>query len=507
MPIFEVETNGGRYQIDAPDQAAALEALSSIPAAAENSLSGSAKALGVGAAEGLIGLAGLPADATDLATRGFDYMTGKNTNETVAPLAKTLGSQNIKKTVEGFTGEFRKPETVAEKYLQTGASFLPAAVGGPAGLAARVATRAVIPGVASEAAGQLTEGTDAEPYARVGGALAGAIGGARIASALNKPKLAAVPTKAELDTATGGGYKSQAIKDLEIDSASAGTFVDKVIGSLKKDRFSEKQAPKTYDALEGLRKAEFGANHTVADFDATRKVLNKIAGDFANATEVGSAQRAIRAIDAYTMRVPQAHVLAGDARQAGKDLFEARKNAAAGFRSQRVIDAIEKATNTAGATHSGSNLENEVRKQIRNMLNNRKQMRGFNAEEKAALEKVARGDLASNALRRVGKLLGGGGGLGQMASGGAGGAMFGWPGMVALPALGMAANKLGSSMTMSRLQKADELIRSRSPAYGPTNQAAYQQSLQGGGILGLLPPAEQMALQALLSRRPELVNQ
>ena len=50
---------------------------------------------------------------------------------------------------------------------------LPAVAGGPESLLARVATRAVLPAVASETAGQLTQGTSAEPFARAAGALAG----------------------------------------------------------------------------------------------------------------------------------------------------------------------------------------------------------------------------------------------------------------------------------------------------------------------------------------------
>lgn len=63
-----------------------------------------------------------------------------------------------------------QPQTKAGKYARTVASFAPAALtpGGPVRRAANV----VLPGVASEAAGQATEGTPVEPYARVAAALA-----------------------------------------------------------------------------------------------------------------------------------------------------------------------------------------------------------------------------------------------------------------------------------------------------------------------------------------------
>ena len=109
MPIFEVQTDSGTYQIEAPDQNSALGALSSIPEKS-NSLGGSAKAIGSGLAEGAIGLAGLPADAIDLASRGVDYLAGTHSNEALSGVKK-LGSENIKRAVESQTGEFYKPQT------------------------------------------------------------------------------------------------------------------------------------------------------------------------------------------------------------------------------------------------------------------------------------------------------------------------------------------------------------------------------------------------------------
>jgi hypothetical protein len=64
-----------------------------------------------------------------------------------------------------------QPKTKPGKYARTLAQFAPAAAtpGGPVRRAASV----VVPGVASEAAGQATEGTAMEPYARIAAAMAG----------------------------------------------------------------------------------------------------------------------------------------------------------------------------------------------------------------------------------------------------------------------------------------------------------------------------------------------
>ena len=64
------------------------------------------------------------------------------------------------------------PQTKGGKYAQTIASMAPAAFGGGGGLVTRAA-RVIVPGVASEAAGQMTQGKPYEQAARIAGALAG----------------------------------------------------------------------------------------------------------------------------------------------------------------------------------------------------------------------------------------------------------------------------------------------------------------------------------------------
>lgn len=89
-------------------------------------------------------------------------------------------SADIQKTIEPLTGALSGPDYRAQsrigKLAQTAAEFVPAGMAGGAGTLRGITRGAlnagVLPGVGSEAAGQLTEGTQAEPYARVAGALA-----------------------------------------------------------------------------------------------------------------------------------------------------------------------------------------------------------------------------------------------------------------------------------------------------------------------------------------------
>lgn len=85
-------------------------------------------------------------------------------------------SEELHNTTVPLVGENYKPQNRAEKFIKTGAEFLPAAAGGEGNIVKRLITQALIPGAASEAAGQYTEGTAAEPYARVAAALAAPVG-------------------------------------------------------------------------------------------------------------------------------------------------------------------------------------------------------------------------------------------------------------------------------------------------------------------------------------------
>jgi hypothetical protein len=93
-------------------------------------------------------------------------------------------SAAVRGGIESVTGlGGYKPQTRTGKYTGAVAEFLPGALG-PGGLVRNALRYAVAPGLASEAAGHATEGSDYEPYARVLGGLAG-LGGANYLSRPN----------------------------------------------------------------------------------------------------------------------------------------------------------------------------------------------------------------------------------------------------------------------------------------------------------------------------------
>lgn len=110
-----------------------------------------------------------------------------------------INSQKVLGWMEPVLGKPYEPQNTEEKYLQTVTSFLPAAIapGGPLQKAGQV----IVPGAASEFAGQALEGTDYEGAGRVVGAIAGG-GAAALASRKGVPERMVGQAMATVDDAT-----------------------------------------------------------------------------------------------------------------------------------------------------------------------------------------------------------------------------------------------------------------------------------------------------------------
>ncbi len=131
--------------------------------------------------------------------------TARSVGEAMHPAALLPSTEELRSVGDATIGESYQPQTTAGEYARTAGQFLPSAVAGGGG-AARVAANTIVPAVLSETAGQLTEDTAAEPWARA----AGAIGGAGLSAVLT-PKAASGNVVADaLD-----GVTAQQIDDAE----------------------------------------------------------------------------------------------------------------------------------------------------------------------------------------------------------------------------------------------------------------------------------------------------
>ena len=120
------------------------------------------------------GMSGKQADAvTSVLTSAARALPGGFALENVLKAGMTSGQARA--AIEGITGPLYEPKTRAGRFAQTAAEFVPATAIAPARGLAQVGVNAirygVLPGLASEAAGQATEGTGLEPWARAGAAI------------------------------------------------------------------------------------------------------------------------------------------------------------------------------------------------------------------------------------------------------------------------------------------------------------------------------------------------
>jgi hypothetical protein len=161
--------------------------------------SGLYKAADAGVGKAVSAVGGFLGDASNLGAKGLEtatnFVTDKLGMERYQPdrsksvLNNIPTSETVGKAVqEQFYGgaEPYKPQNTAEKVAQTTGEFIPGIIGGGGLLAAgrRAITNVAAPAAGSEAAGQYTEGTAAEPYARVGGAVVGGMAPSALARAI-----------------------------------------------------------------------------------------------------------------------------------------------------------------------------------------------------------------------------------------------------------------------------------------------------------------------------------
>ncbi|GGE36382.1 hypothetical protein GCM10007276_12330 [Agaricicola taiwanensis] len=142
-----------------------------------------AQSFGSGLVRGAAEFAMLPVTAGRFLQRQIDRAgeaVGIVTPETKAlleqasPVTQALtGIQDSARQTMDAT--LHKPETTVGEYARTVGEFAPGLLGGGTSLAGRAVTQVAAPAIGSETAGQLTKGTDLEPWARFLGGIAGGV--------------------------------------------------------------------------------------------------------------------------------------------------------------------------------------------------------------------------------------------------------------------------------------------------------------------------------------------
>lgn len=432
-----------------------------------------AKSAGAGLLRGGFDLGGTIADLNDAAGAGAGWLlekTGASPQDVEAvrrgPLQALrpfmMGSQDIENNIEKVVGDLYEPKTTAGEFAQTGARFIPGALtGGSAKQAVGSAIKyGLAPGLASEAAGQLTEGSALEPWARAGTALAaggaaGLAGDRANASGAVRSMVQNAPTNEVIKDTAQAAYKRADNAGLVVAQPAVDNAATRLVQTATNAGFHPKIHPKIQAALETAYDAGAAAQ-PLDQLELVRRVL----GSAAKSMEADERRIASMLIDDWDDALDNLgpnDVLAGNPAEGAAALKEARANWHKLRKSELLDEALLKGERRAASTGSGGNEDNAIRQNIRGILDNPKKARSFSADEKTAMEKVVRGGQVQNLLRLVGKLSPQGSGL--MAALGIGGAAIN-P-MLAIPALaGAAAKPVANAMTGRNVDIASALIRS-----------------------------------------------
>lgn len=444
------------------------------PEQAPMTATGTAKALASGAGQGGIDFLSMPYDLGQWAGKktvyGIQRMLGYSPEDAQAGADNMLAAQKalaqtgmvtptgpsgeeMRQGVESVTGPLYQPKNRLEQYAHTTGTFLPSALAGP-GSALRKAAMTVIPGLATEGAGQATEGLkigdyNVEPVARTAAAvisslLTGGVGVNKPTKAMIKDAPKQAEVMAQKDTLfkklEGAGVKYDAnaykawSKNLTDRLATEGldpTLHPQATAVLKRVLDLNGRSP-TFTEMETLRKiageaARGGANVSAADLNRSGVILHEIDSFFGGAPLISNG------------RIP--------ANQVNEVAKKARELSRRNIMARDINEMDRKSEYYLGGSESGQ------RNQFGSYMRSPKGRMVTDAE-KAAFSKVIRREGVENFLHNTGSRAAQ---IGTLAVGGASAPYTGMLGpMIAGGAVlgNIGARKLMETITNKRVQNA-----------------------------------------------------
>lgn len=391
-----------------------------------------AKGAGSGLVEGAFGMGGMIGDTVDL-TRSVGgwlgnkarQLAGKNPIEGPAPdpagLSSIPGTQDLMASA-GF--QPYEPQTRAGKFARTAGSFVPAAAtfsaaGGLKNAATGAVKYGLVPGLTSEAAGQATEGTALEPWARVGGALGGAAlaGGAsaaaRWARTPKDPAIQPIMDKADaLRRAADRAYDFVDQSGIQVKQQSVANGVNRIKAALQRQGYQPGLAPgETERAIKILDNLAQGPA-TFSRLDAARKAI-KEAFTFNKPAEARLAGIMTKEFDDFVKLIGTNDVVTGANPSAtSRALTQARsiwgRSTVLSDKAQIIDNIWQSSLDKVGANYTKAGLMTALRQEFRalnrKIRTNKDIGRLFTQAERDQITAVVRGSDTENLLRNIGKL-------------------------------------------------------------------------------------------------------
>lgn len=363
-----------------------------------------ARSLGSGIVRGAIAIP----ETLEMAGRGIRrlgeeayQLAGGEVEQETPVLKSTIGE-----ALRGLTSaDDYQPQTTAGEYAGTVGEFLPAAIGGPAGLARRAGV-AVTAGLGSEAAGQATEGTALEMPARIVGAFAAPSAVGRIANKTVRRSIQR-PSVESLRDAKNAAYSAVDKSGVKFTTSEVDDLISRAKSSVDDFNYVPDVDLQTKAALSTVG-AQAGKELTIGQLDKLRQGLYK---RYNRAPEEQGIRAIIDEIDDLIEAKDPANALMTAAREANKRYKK----------SELLDEAFKRAERSTDASGSGGNLVNNYRRAVASILNSKRNRKYFSSErvdpnipsEIEVMEQFVSGTFSENTKRLIGKMAPSGNGLMQ----------------------------------------------------------------------------------------------
>ena len=403
--------------------------------------------------EGAEMAARLPGYAADRLGDLADYALGVDTSKA------RYGEEGPRGAFDTFSGEVTSKVTEAlgaDEALAYKGKSVPAQFAGtigefvgPGGILGggkKLMQASVAAGAGSEAAGQATEGTALEPYARIAGALIAPYAANKTLSAFQKKNVTS-PTLPTLKAEKNSAYDLLKSEGTGLTGTQTAYLVQDMRSVLNMDDIILSAKPSVEKALALVDEVEKSGAMNLSKFNELQKALGKIYKTAPDAPEV------------LSMLKKMDDVLADGSKDAA--LMQAAKAANSKYAKARMLDKyFAQATQNAKKGNLIPKTGEAFQAAATKILNNDRAAAFWSPDELAALKRVADGTIGSKVLATIGKLAPTSNGL----TSGMSIALLSIPGNFAYEIMGMTAAsfaKLGYNAKIKTSRKAlEDLVRS-----------------------------------------------
>lgn len=304
------------------------------------------------------------------------------------------------------------------------------------------------------------------------------------------PAAKVVPKASEIIATAKPSYAAfkEAASQVEIPPETASGIANRLRGALDKVNLDVEMAGKP--AAAALRMLESGEPMTLDYLQRVKRVASRGFNNPEKDVRDGAA-----AISGEISRV-----ISQVSPEAAASLKKADEIFATGKSVQQLQRLEDVADLRAGRAGYGGNAVNSMRQVLSPIVQRAVEGKttGFKPNEIQAMREIVEGTTATNVLRNLGQLSPSKGIIQTV--GGAGAMYAAGPAGVAVPALGMASNKIATILTGKQIDRLKELVAKRSPEYAKAVEKAVTRYEQAQADLLKSPAINKLAAYVAASR-------